>query len=84
MSTLQLVRLVLRPRAALFLQVMIDRTCQGRDVTGERTGAAWSSTSFVIKVKVSGCYGAGKSLGRILSWLYVRTLEPTTWVQSWC
>ena len=51
-----MVRLVLRPRAGLFLQVMIGRTCQGRDVTGERTGVAWSSTSCVIKVKVGRYY----------------------------
>ena len=50
-----MVRLVLRPTLALFFQ-MIDRTCQGRDVTGERTGVAWSSTSCVIKVKVGRYY----------------------------
>ena len=38
---------------ALFLQVMIDRTCRVRDVTEGRTGVAlaWPSTSCVIKAK---------------------------------
>ena len=67
---------------ALFLQVMIDRTCRVRDVTEGRTGVAlaWPSISCVIKAKVGRYYWAGKSQGRMLSWLKVWTLEPTSWV----
>ena len=56
---------------ALFLQVMIDRTCRVRDVTEGRTGVAlaWPSISCVIKAKVGRYYWAGKSQGRMLSWL---------------
>ena len=58
---------------ALFLQVMIDRTCRVRDVTEGRTGVALaSSISCAIKAKVGKVgryYWAGKSQGRILSWL---------------
>ena len=65
-----MVRLVLRPRVALFLQVMIDRTCRVRDVTEGRTGVALaSSISCAIKAKLGRYYWAGKYLGRILSWL---------------
>ena len=66
-----MVRLVLRHRVALFLQVMIDRTCRGRDVTAERTAVAlaWPSTICVIEAKVGRYYWAGKSPGRMLSWL---------------
>ena len=51
-----MVRLVLRPILALSFQMMIDRTCQGRDVTGETTGVSWSSIGCVIKVKVGRYY----------------------------
>lgn len=37
----------------VFSQVMTDRACRGRDVTGRRTsvGSAWSSTRHVTEAK---------------------------------
>ena len=66
--SVQLVRFVLRPRVALFWQVMIGRAWWGRDVTGGRTAVAlaWPSTSCTIKAKVGRYYWAGKSPGRML------------------
>ena len=43
----------------------------GRDVTSERTAVAlaWPSTICVIEANVGRYYWAGKSPGRMLSWL---------------
>ena len=56
--SVQLIRFVLRPRAALFLQVMIDRTCCGTEVGWREDGRSLGLAikSRVTKPKASAYY----------------------------